>query len=508
MIKRLLIITMIVGVSIFYLGPRPGWAGKSDNSLNFAVDTLPENADAYFNVDRIGIVLARCIWDSLLYLDPQTYEYKPLLATSYKWVDNQTIDFLLREGIRFHNGEVFDSDDVVYTLNFVSNPQNGAKNQNNVNWIDRAEKLGKYAVRVHLKHVFPAALEYLSGSLPIYPNEYYAKVGPSGMGLKPVGTGPYRVEEIEPGKKIVMTRNAEYFAGSPKGIPSIAKIVGRAIPEVNTQVVELMSGKLDWLWRLDADQAENLRRVSKVKVLTGNTMRIGYLQFDAANKTNTNPPTTNVLVRKAIAHAIDRQTIVDRLVRGESQVIHSACFPTQFGCTQDVVKYEYNPKKAIELLRQAGFENGFKIDLYAYRDRPLVEAIIGYLKEVGIDAEIRFQKYAAVRDGVRNGKIAFDFLTWGSFSINDVSAITSVFFKGGQDDTYQDKQVAAWLDIADSSIDQGIRKSNYKKALQRIAEQAYWVPLWSYCSNYAVAKDLDFRPSPDEITRFFLCRWK
>ena len=95
-----------------------------------------------------------------------------------------------------------------------------------------------------------------------------------------------------------------------------------------------------------------------------------------------------------------------------------------------------------------------------------------------------------------------------SSGCNDVSAIVSNFFKFGADDMARDEQVKAWLDVADNSVDREVRKTNYKKALQRIAEECYWIPLWSYNFNFAYDSDLDFTPTPDEISRFFLMKWK
>ena len=108
-------------------------------------------------------------------------------------LNDTTWQFKLREGVKFHNGEPFDADDVVFTLNWISNPGNGVKVQRNVNWIDRAEKVDQYTVNLHMKKPFPQAFEFLSGPLTIYPNEYYAESGPEGMGQKPVGTDPMKV---------------------------------------------------------------------------------------------------------------------------------------------------------------------------------------------------------------------------------------------------------------------------------------------------------------------------
>ena len=99
-------------------------------------------------------------------------------------------------------------------------------------------------------------------------------------------------------------------------------------------------------------------------------------------------------------------------------------------------------------------------------------------------------------------------LTWGSNSIPDVDAILPVFFGGLPDDMSKDEEVQALLVEGKSTLDQDKRKAAYKKALQKIAAQAYWVPTWTYTTNYAISNDLDFKPTADEIPRFWTASWK
>ncbi|MDA7430906.1 ABC transporter substrate-binding protein [Primorskyibacter aestuariivivens] len=482
----------------------PALAGKSDDTLTVAFAKQLENLDAYSATAREMIVIARHVWDGLLYRDPATGEYLGNLAESFEWVDATTIDFVLREGVTFHNGEAFDADDAVYTLNWVSKPENGVSNQGNVNWIASAEKTGPYSLRLHLKEPFPAALEYLSGPVVMYPNEYHAEVGTAGMGSNPVGTGPYKVTSVEAGKRYVFEKNDGYFAG-PKGTAEIGKIVWRTIPERNTQFAELLSGGVDWVWQVPPDQAEKLGK--KFSVSNESTMRIGYVSFDSAGRTG-ETPMSDIRVRKAIAHAINREAIVNALLKGASKVVHSACFPSQFGCFQDVAKYDYDPARAKELLAEAGYPDGFTVPFFAYRDRGYAEAIIGDLAAVGISVDFGYLKYAALRDKVQGGEVPFQFMTWGSNSVNDVSAITSHFFSHGKDDYALDADVKTWLTTADTSIDPAVRKENYAKALSKIADEVYWLPLFSYNVNYVYSDELEFTPYPDEVPRFFQARWK
>jgi peptide/nickel transport system substrate-binding protein len=487
----------------------PAVAGKKDDTLNIAWEKELESLDLYYNSAREGIIVSRLIYDNLLYRDPDTFDYKPLLATAYKWVDNVTMDVDLRQGVTFHNGEPFGADDVVFTVNYVVDPESKVLVKQNVDWLKSAEKLGPHKVRLHLKQPFPAALEYLAGYLPIYPHKYYAKVGTKGFSVKPVGTGPYMLTELDPGKRTVYVRNEKYFKDSPKGRPAIKTIVQRTIPEVNTKIAELMTGGLDWAWLIPKDQAEKLAKMPNLTVIPAETMRVGFLYLDAAGRTGEDSPFKKLAVRQAINYAVDRQAMVTNLVGGESRVIHSACFPTQFGCTDEgVTKYEYNPEKAKKLLAEAGYANGFETELWAYRERPYAEAVVGYLHAVGIKAKLVYGQYSAMREKAQADKVPVAFWTWGSYSINDCSAITGYWFKFTSDDYARDEKVRDWLQEGDNNIDPAVRKENYKKALQRIAEQAYWLPMFTWVSNYAFSKELDFKPYPDEVPRFFLAKWK
>ena len=506
LLNRLALTSALALVAIS-TAPGGAKADKASNTLKVAFTKELESVDSYFNSAREGVILQHSVWDGLLYRDPETGEYKGNLATSWKWVDDTTLEFKLRSGVKFHNGEEFDADDVVYTVNFVANSKNGVVTQSNVNWMKEARKIDKYTVQITTKGPFPTALEYLAGPVSIYPNEYYAQVGPAGMGLKPVGTGPYVVESVEPGKHFVLKKYDGYH-GSPKGKATIGIVDIRTIPDVNTQLMELMSGGLDFFWGVPSDQAENLAAAGRFNVVNESTMRVGYLELDAAGRSGADGPLTKPAVRRAINHAIDRKAMVDNLLTGNSKVVNSACFPTQFGCEQTVTVYDYDPKKAKALLAEAGYPNGLTIDFHAYRDKEYAEAIVAYLSQVGIRTNFKYLQYSALHDLRSKGKTSISFQTWGSYSVNDVSAITSQFFKFSDVDFARDEEVRNWLDTADKSVHPARRKEFYSKALKKIADQAYWVPLFSYNVNYVFTQEVNYKPSPDEVVRFFHVTWR
>jgi peptide/nickel transport system substrate-binding protein len=214
-------------------------------------------------------------------------------------------------------------------------------------------------------------------------------------------------------------------------------------------------------------------------------------------------------VRKAIAHAIDREAIVKNIVGAGSRVLHTQCFPSQFGCTDEgAARYAYDPALAKKLLAEAGLPNGFDTEIVAYRERNQTEAIINNLQQVGIRAKLTFSQYAAMRDSIRAGKASLTHQTWGSFSVNDVSASVPVWFGFEADDITRDAPVRDLLNKGNNSVDPAVRKQAYQQALKRIADNSFSVPLWSLPVFYVATKELNFAAYPDEMVRFWEMTWK
>ena len=502
----------LAAITLLMAAP-PSHAGKSDDTLNWSTTREVAVVDPYYNNTRELVIMGQMGWDGLVFRDIDTGEFKPLLAKSWKYDGDTAIEFELRDDIKFHDGSAFDADDVVYTLNHVSNKENGVLTFRNVSWIKNAEKKGSHTVRINLKKPFPAAFAYLANAVFIMPSGHYDNVPkkPDGKkdyaAAKPVGTGPYKVADVKAGEFVLMEKNTDYFSGSAKGTPQISKMRFRTIKEVNTQIAELLTGGLDWIWDVPKEQAERMKSAPNVTIGNAKTFRISYLAFDVLGQSD-QKFFKDKRVRQAFAHAINRDAITKNLVGPASVVIPSACHPDQFGCIQEVPKYSYDPAKAKALLKEAGLENGFEFDIYAYRQREFTEAVIGDLAKVGIKAKLNYMQYRALRDVVRKGKTPVNHMTWGSYSIPDVSAIVSHFFTHGPDDLTKDAKVKEYLDVADNSIDPAKRKEFYKKAFSRIADEAFWVPMFTYAKYYAWAKDLSFTPTPDEIPRFYTAKWK
>jgi len=366
----------------------PATAGKKDDTLVWATDRDNPIADPFFLNTRELVVIGHQAWDTLVIIDPKTSEIKPLLATKWAWVNPTTLEMELRKDVKFHSGQPMDADDVAYTLNFVSNKDNAISNYALLAFIKSAEKIDPYKVRITLHNPFPPALANLAGLGFIMQKGHYDKapVKPDGKkdfgAVPPNGTGPYKITEVKPGQSILMVKNPDYFKGGYKGDPAISKILFRTIKDANTRAAELMTGAIDWLWDVPKDQAERLQANPALVVENAKTLRVSYLQFDAHGVSG-QKFFTDKRVRQAVAHAINRESLTKNLVGPASVVAHSPCHPDQFGCSDKVTRYPYDPAKAKALLKEAGFPDGFEFDLFAYRDREYTEArhLVGEIVE-------------------------------------------------------------------------------------------------------------------------------
>jgi len=489
-------------------GGRPAFAEKATDTLRVGESSNVTNVDPYYNSLRSGLIVAHQAWDGLVYREPSDFSIKPLLATSWKLVDDLTYEFELRKGVTFHNGDPFTADDVVYTLNLVSKPEAKTATPSNQAWIDRAEKVDDHKVIVRLKQPTPAALQFFAFVTPIYPKAYRERVGPDGYARQPVGAGPYKIVRFEPGKELLMERYEGYYADSPKKKPAIGKVLIRYMPDAATMTTEFLAQRLDFMWNFSPDQFAGVSRLPFATAVRQESMRVGYLSIDAAGRTGAGNPLTKLEVRQAIFHAIDRKAIAERLVQGGSRVPPAPCFPTQFGCDGSAaVEYDYNPAKAKELLAKAGYANGFDVEILTYVLPAYSAAVQSYLGAVGIRAKISQLQTQAVIDRVWRGESQLNMGSWGSYSINDVAAIMPVYFGGTPDDYSRDPEVQKLIADAGRTNDEAKRKEFYSAAIKKITENAYWMPLHTYVSTYAMSKQLKMNTYPDEMHRYYEATW-
>jgi peptide/nickel transport system substrate-binding protein len=487
----------------------PAMAQKSADTLRVAWRDQITDIDPYYNSLRTGLVVAHHAWDTLIYRDPEGFVMKPALATSWKWVDDTTLEFELRPNATFHNGDPVTSADVVYTIGIATDPSTGLAAPSNYVWIAGAEALSPTKVRIKLKNAFPAALEYISFVLPIYPKAYREKVGRDGYRREPIGAGPYKFTKADNVAQLELERYEGYYEGSGKGRPAIKKLIIKQVQDASTELTQLLGGQVDWIWQFNPDQFDKIAAVPTLTAQRQEAMRILHLGLDAAGRSGEKNPLTNVLVRKAIWYAIDRQAFARQLVQGGARVPDAPCYFTQFGCDQDATtKYEYNPEKAKALLAEAGYPNGFETELVSSLLPSWLGALQNYLGAVGIKVKLSQVQVMAGITRWQKGETPLYLSSWGSYSINDVSAIMPYFFSGTAEDYARDPELIQALKDGGAVVDPAARKIAYAKATKIITEKAYWLPISTYVTTYGLSRQLNFKAYPDEMPRWFLSSWK
>jgi len=489
---------------------QPAAAQKSADTLRAMWRDPVVDIDPYYNSQRTGLIVAHHAWDGLVFRDPNGYEMKPLMAESWSWIDDTTLEFKLRKDITFHNGDKFSAADVVYTIRTIIDPTSAISVPSNFTWIAGIEAIDDYTVRLKLKQAFPAALQYVSFVMPIYPKAYREKVGRDTYRREPIGAGPYKIAKWESGGVIELERYEGYYNGGGKGKPPIKKVVIRQVTDANLEVNSLLGGQADWIWQYPADLVEKIGAMPTLYTLTQEAFRVGHLSLDAAGRSNPGGPLTNIKVRKAIFHAIDRESFAKNLIRYGSRVPDAPCYFTQFGCDQSAaVKYDYSPAKAKALLAEAGFPNGFEVELV---NPGLLNSWIGAIQAnlgaVGIRAKVTNMQGVAAQTRIQKGEVPMYMSSWGSYSINDVSAIMPYFFWQDVNDLARDQELTDALKQGGSVVDPEARKKAYAKAINLITDRAYWLPIGTYVTVYGINKQLEFKAYADELPRFFWAKWK
>ncbi|MEO9527558.1 ABC transporter substrate-binding protein [Roseibium sp.] len=480
-----------------------------DDTLRVAFGEEVLNLDYNNTTKREYIILSDLVDEGLFDYDPEANTYVPSVATGYEYLDPLTIEVKLRDGITFHDGSALTAEDVAYTYNWIISEGSESKAKSAIErWLDKAVVVDSKTIRFDMLEEYPLAVRDMANRIQIRKAGTYDD-DPNAAAIDLVGLGPYQVVSFEPGKEVVLKAYDGYFADSPKQPVQIGNIVIRSLPDSGTQQAELFSGGVDWIFKVSRDVAESMGAAPNIDHVVSTDLRIGFLVLDAFGHTDPEGPLTNVLVRRAMNHAINRKEIAEFLMGGGAQVVHTACHPAQFGCDQSVADYAYDPEKARALLAEAGYPDGFDLELWSYRDKSVAEVVVAKLEAVGITVSLRHGKLASLNEARANRQIQAYFGTWGSGGTPDTAAIARVHFSADSDRNMSNNpKVTDLVLAAEVTGDQEKRDALYSEALSIIADEAYWVPMFSYAQNFLVSSELEFPTYADGLPRLYRAKWK
>ena len=365
-----------------------------DDTLVIALDRDPQRLDPNFVRSVEAETTSQSLYDSLIALDLSGAPV-PSLAVDWSFPDDLTMTLELRQGVEFHNGEPFAAESVKVSVERVQSEEHGSHLRGQFSSIDSVEIVDDHNVTFHLNRP-DAALIYNLTRLMMIPPGYYAEVGDDGVEAAPVGTGPFTFVSYTVDDQVELARNPNYWPDSPKGQPMVDSVRIRVIPEGTVRVAELTTGGVHIADTVSADQQSliDAAGLTLVKYYDGkpNWMILNRLGIgtDAEAATGDQAVQYTALLDKRVAqalnYAVDRQAIIDSLFGGDAIAIGQPFAPGGFGYPADDEPYPYDPDQARALLAEAGYPDGFHLDILATSTANLdaVAAVMGDFEEIGI----------------------------------------------------------------------------------------------------------------------------
>jgi peptide/nickel transport system substrate-binding protein len=366
---------------------------KPTGELIVSVSTFPNSIYMPNAAERNATNVAQQMYNGLTWVDDEG-NIVPALAESWEVSDDGTeYTFKLRQDVVFHDGSAFDAEDVVATFEAGKLPENAYAYEYET--AKTIEAIDEHTVKMTTEEPDPLFLRRLNGQ-GIIPSDYYEKVGRDGLEEHPIGTGPFKFVEWVKGERIVMEAFEDYWE---EGLPKLAKVTFRPIPEEATRIAAVQTGEIHIANRLPAEEAQRLLGAEGIQIVRYPVDRVYYVAFNNLTS-GIGTPLENKLVRQAMNYAVDRQAIVDALFNGYADLTTGFITSDNLGYDASIEPYPYDPEKAKELLAEAGYPDGFEIGMAcptgAYTNfEQVCEAIGGYLNEVGITftgGEIQFME--------------------------------------------------------------------------------------------------------------------
>lgn len=367
----------------------------------------PSSLDPFHGFDPDSYTLVTACHDSLMYIDGNG-NIKPLLATSWKRTSPTCFDFELRQGVKFHNSEEFDADAVVATLMAQIDPANQSPTGLGIlSSIKEVEKISKYVVKVQT-HFPDTMLPYRMAIFSaIVPPKLLKEKGVDCFKEHPIGTGPFVFESMQKGREISLKINEDYWGRKPKakGIKFICLPAQYWVEGIKEKKIDLIYGVHEVQLPL-LNNREDILLKSKLVALSH--------WFLLASK----GPLLDKKVRLAMNLAIDNNMIARIHSQGTSVPQKSVGTQGQFGYNPDINIYPYDPENALELLKEAGYQNGFTLKgIVADHSASLAQMVAAYLEDINIHLDYEIVPRTVWMDRVPNARMSGQGRYDGDFAV-------------------------------------------------------------------------------------------
>lgn len=471
------VIVLILGLVFLLTGcgsEKTGEVKAKKETLIVAQDGEPKSLDIHQGNDGFSLRANKLIYSRLVESDGDM-NILPGLAESWEQIDDKTMQFHLRKGVKFHNGYDFTGEDVKFSFErMMSSPRIAFV----LPPIENVEVVDDYTVNIVTKTPFGPLLAHLSHPALGIVSKKLMSEQPDSLKENPVGTGSYKFKEWVPGDSLTLEKN-ENFYEDRKGLKYITF---KNIVEASNRTIGLETGEIDISIAVSSVDEDTIKNNPKLQLLTKPSISYSYVGMNT-QKT----PLNDVRVRKAINYAVDKQAIVDVILNGSGKVASSPIALGVFGFTDKTKNYEYDVEKAKELMKEAGYEDGFTTSILVFggeANTQTAEILQAYLKEIGITLNIEVVEVSAYWDMTEKGRHNLFLGSWGTVTGDADYGLYAMYHssaKGGAGnrDFYENKRVDELLDKAKITTDPEERKKMYEEVQLTIVDDAPDIMLYN-----------------------------
>lgn len=436
------------------------------------------------------------VLDTPTYLD-RSLKVQPRLATGWTAKDDTTWEVKFRSGVKFHDGTGFDTSAVKASFDYQS-ASDAPSRSFFTNWAS-LDVVDATTVSIKTRAPEPYFPNVLSRLWIMSPADIN---NPSVFGTKMNGTGPFKLSEFSQGQQITITANGEYWGGAPK----VGTVIFKAAPEASARTAMLQASQADVVVNLPVEQAKQIDSSGQLRLAAVPGLRAVPLMIDQ----RTGPPLTDLRVRQAMNHAVDKDAIIKNILGGYAQQQPATISPLIEGNAPDVRPYAYDPDKAKQLLSDAGYAGGFEIDFHHptgrwMKDAEAAQAIAQMLGKVGIKANLLTAEYSTFFGTWSKG----DYRGMSMIGVTNPDGAPNSLFnlflysKGSWPFSWTDARLDMLIEKARSTMDQAARVATYRELEQYVHDNAPWLFLWEQKDLYGINKSLKWEPSSNEIMHYW-----
>jgi len=403
-----------------------------------ALTQAPASLDPADHRDRTAETVIRNMFDGLVTRDTRNGVHLEL-AEELRWLDDQTLEVRLRQGVLFHNGAEMTADDVVFTFeriiqeNGIEYPTpHSSPRQGLITPLQAIEKTDDYTVVMHFGAPWPPALQMLVHQ-QIVPKGYLQEVGTQGFVEHPIGTGPFKFISADPGlNEIVLERFEDYYGGAPDlppvGGACVDRVSFRVIPDASTRVAALLIGEVDIIQSVPLDLIPVLEENPDLQLKTAPGTQPKWIELNVNRS-----PFDDVRVRQALNYAVDKERIIQEVYDGRAVALPGPLSPFNSFVNRSLDPYPYDTNKSLQLLAEAGWTDSdgdglldkggqalaFTLDTLPdwY---PLAQAVTDQLLKIGVEAVVRTWDSGIIRPELLAGERLAYLDDWGDSAFDPV----------------------------------------------------------------------------------------